>query len=271
MINIKQALQQGLDNIDAEILLCNVLKVNKAYLYTYPEQILTQDQQHKYQNLIAMRTQGIPVAYLVGHKEFWSLKLMVSEATLIPRADTELLVEKTLEKLKNKNSAKILELGTGSGAIAIAIAKMRPDLHITACDICEDALAIARNNAKLLAISNINFVLSDWFTNIITNRFDAIISNPPYIAECDPHLSQGDVKFEPLKALISGHDGLESLKHIIATCKKFLAANGFIIIEHGYNQREEVNKLLKLHDFKNITCWQDLGGNDRASYGEVIS
>ncbi len=270
MINIKQALNlQQISKIDCEVLLCDVLKVNKAYLYTHPEQNLTLEQQTAYQKLITLRDQGMPIAYIVGYKEFWSLKLEVSQKTLIPRADTEILVEKTLEKLKNRPHAKILELGTGSGAIAISIAKMRPDIQITACDICEEALAIARNNAKLLAANNIIFILSDWFTNISTRDFDAIISNPPYIAADDPHLSQGDVKFEPSKALISGHDGLQSLEYIIANSKNFLAPNGFIILEHGYNQRDEVKKLLKLHDYHNITCWQDLGGNDRASYGDL--
>ena len=273
MISIKEALLDGkdkTDNIDCEVLLCEVLKVKKAFLYTHPEQRLTEAQLTNYQKLINLRSQGIPVAYLTGHKEFWSLNLQVSPATLIPRADTEILVEQTLGKLKNKKNAKILELGTGSGAIAIAIAKMRPDVTITACDICEEALAIARNNAKLLAVDNINFILSDWFTNISTNGFDAIISNPPYIAADDPHLSQGDIKFEPSRALVSGNDGLESLKHIISYSKKFLATDGFIILEHGYDQRNDVEKLLKLHGFQNIICFKDLGGNDRVSYGRII-
>lgn len=280
VINIKQALYQGkttlkdvsqTGNLDSEILLCEVLNVNKAYLYAYSEQNLNIEQSNKYFELINLREQGIPIAYIIGYKEFWSLRFQVSDKTLIPRADTELLVEKTLEKLKNINNPKILELGTGSGAIAIAIAIMRPDAQITACDICEDALAIALNNAKLLAINNIKFILSDWFANIITDGFDGIISNPPYIASNDPHLSQGDVKFEPSKALIAGDDGLESLKYIITHGKKFLKNDGFIIVEHGYNQRVEVNKLLKLNNYHNIICWQDLSGNDRVSCGDVIS
>lgn len=279
MITIKDALQEGIltlkntsetSIIDCEALLCFVLKINRTHLYAYPEQKLTIEQKNNYQELINNRKLGIPIAYLTGYKEFWSLKLQVSNATLIPRADTELLVEKTLEKINNKRNAKILELGTGSGAIAIAIAKMRPDLQIIACDICDDALAIARNNAKLFAINNISFILSDWFTNITTNGFDAIISNPPYIAKNDPHLSQGDLRFEPRKALISGDDGLESLKHIIATSKSFLAKNGFIIVEHGYDQGDAINKLLKLHKFDEIVCWNDLSGNDRISCGKVI-
>lgn len=279
MINIKQALEQGkialkdisqTSNLDSEILLCEILNVNKTYLYAYSEQNLNAEQSCKYAELIKLRSQGMPIAYIIGYKEFWSLKLQVSNKTLIPRPDTELLVEKSLEKLKNINNPKILELGTGSGAIAIAIAKMRPDAQITACDICADALAIARNNAKLLAINNIKFVLSDWFINIPTDEFNAIISNPPYIAATDPHLLQGDVKFEPSKALISGNDGLESLKYIITHAKNFLAADGFVIIEHGYNQGTEVNKLLKLHNYHNIICWQDLSGNDRVSCGFIV-
>lgn len=275
MINIKQALNQGkgisqTGNLDSEILLCHILKVNKAHLYTYPEQNLSDEQSNQYAELIKLRAQGMPIAYIIGYKEFWSLKFHISNKTLIPREDTELLVEKSLDKLKNINHPKILELGTGSGAIAIAIAKMRPDAQITACDICEDALAIARNNAKLLAINNIKFVLSDWFNNITTDGFDGIISNPPYIAASDPHLLQGDVKFEPSKALISGDDGLESLKYIITHSKNFLTNAGFIIVEHGYNQRVEVNKLLKLDNYHNIICWQDLSGNDRVSCGDIV-
>jgi release factor glutamine methyltransferase len=279
MINIRQALSKGktaiksiseTNTLDSEILLCDVLKISKAQLYAHPEQILSLEQSNKYIELINLRVQGMPIAYIIGYKEFWSLKFHLSNKTLIPRADTELLVEKSLEKLKNIANPKILELGTGSGAIAIAIAKMRPDAQITACDICEDALTIARNNAKLLAINNIKFVLSDWFSNITTNEFDGIISNPPYIAARDRHLLQGDVKFEPTKALISGEDGLESLKYIITHSINFLADKGFVIVEHGYNQRAEVNELLKLHNYHNIICWKDLSGNDRVSCGDWI-
>ena len=276
MTNIKQALQSAREKLkqssasfalDCEVLLCHILHVKKAYLYTYPEKTLTEIQLSCFQELVNARQAGKPIAYLTGKQEFWSLDLNVTPATLIPRADTELLVSKTLEKLTNINSAQILELGTGSGAISLAIAKSRPDINIIAADVCQAALDVAINNAKELAIINIKFVLSNWYSKIGDIKFDAIVANPPYIEADDPHLKQGDVRFEPKNALISGNDGLESLTQIISDAKKHLKQGGHILVEHGYNQGPAVKQLLANNGFTELSCWQDLAGNDRVSYG----
>lgn len=276
MTNIKQALVSAREqlkassasfSLDCEVLLCHALKVTKAYLYTYPEKTLTEAQLLNFQELVNSRQAGMPIAYLTGKQEFWSLDLNVNPATLIPRADTELLVSKTLENLANIASPSILELGTGSGAISLAIANSRPDIDIIATDISQEALKVATNNAKELAITNIKFVLSNWYSEVGDKKFDAIISNPPYIEADDPHLQQGDVRFEPKNALISGSDGLESLTNIISNAKKHLKEGGHILVEHGYNQSLDVKQLLADNGFEDLSCWQDLAGNDRVSYG----
>lgn len=277
MTNIKQALSLGgkmlqksspTPHLDAEVLLCKIIKRSKTYLFTYPENTINTAQLNDFTNLINQRKEGMPIAYLVGEQEFWSLKLQVSPATLIPRCDTELLVTKTLEKIQKLNAdVKILEMGTGTGAISLAIASEYPDLQILATDISPATLEIAQNNAKALAIRNVKFILSDWYANIGAEKFDFIISNPPYIEANDPHLKQGDVRFEPKNALISGSDGLESLTYIIENANEHLTKDGIILIEHGYNQRIAVANLLKINGFQDIICWQDLAGNDRVSYG----
>lgn len=278
MISIKSALQYGEKNlkessssakIDAEALLSKILNVNRAHLYTYPEKILTMDAEKAYIAMIDKRKSGIPIAYLTNTKEFWSYDFFVNEDTLIPRPETELLVEKTLEKLENNKSAWVLELGTGSGVISIAIAKMRPDLHIIACDKSIGALKIAKYNAQLLAVNNIEFRLSNWFSNIDKIKFDAIVANPPYIAETDPHLLHGDVRFEPISALTSGENGLESLQYIIKQSYNYLKSCGVLLVEHGYNQHNAVIRMLKENHYQEITCWQDLHNNYRVSFGKI--
>ncbi|KTD66103.1 peptide chain release factor N(5)-glutamine methyltransferase [Legionella spiritensis] len=280
MIDIKNALSEGIsqlnDNnpdgrIDVEVLLAHVLMKSRAYLFTHPEEKLTSVQWHTFRQLIAQRAHGYPVAYLTGVKEFWSLPLKVCEDTLIPRPETELLVELTLRFLKTQNNARILDLGTGSGAIALAIAKERPDWQIVACDISRNALQTAEENAARLKLGNVRFYHSNWFTNIDTSRrFHAIVANPPYIASEDPHLAKGDIRFEPQSALISGQQGLADLEHIIRHSLARLEPDGLLLVEHGYNQKTAVTSMLKEHGYEEIDCWQDWQGNDRVSGGKRI-
>lgn len=280
MIDISTALAQAikkLDNkspsarLDAEILLAQLLNASRSYLYAHGEQRLTAEQHASFQVLVDKRCTGVPIAYLTGIKEFWSFSLKVNQHTLIPRPSTEKLVEATLELLQNQAQAKILDLGTGSGAIAIALAKERPDWQITACDKSEKALRLAKENAEKLTAHNIRFHCSDWFSRLPDSRYHAIVSNPPYIAEHDPHLQQGDVQFEPVEALVSGIDGLDDLRAIGQQSRHFLLPEGFLLLEHGYDQKMAITSILEKSGYKNIRCWQDDEGIDRVCAGQQQS
>lgn len=255
--------------VDSEILLAHVLKKDRTYLYTYPEKELTAEQNELFLALMAKRLQGIPIAYITGYKEFWSLDLMVNEHTLIPRPETELLVELVLQ-LISQAEAKILDLGTGSGAIALAIANERSNWHVTAVDYSAEALKIAAMNKQQLKLNNVILFQSDWFSTIVNTRYHAIVSNPPYIAKTDPHLSQGDVRFEPKTALISGDSGLFDIEKIISNAKNYLFPNGWLLLEHGFQQAEAVQALFKKYDYVNINSQSDLAANPRITYAQII-
>lgn len=262
------ALSSDSARLDAELLLGKILGKKRSYLFAWPEQELTLDQQLAFQSLITQRLQGTPVAYLLGHREFWGLELEVSTATLIPRPDTELIVQLALERLANHSAPTLLDLGTGTGAIALALATERPEAKIIATDKSVEALAVAQRNQQKLQLKNVSFLVSDWFNALAhIDRFDMIISNPPYIAETDPHLRQGDLRFEPRSALSSGVDGLRDLSHLIQTAPSYLKATGWLLLEHGYDQRSAITQLLKTTGYTEVACYQDLAGNDRVSLG----
>ncbi|PJD96055.1 MAG: protein-(glutamine-N5) methyltransferase, release factor-specific [Legionella sp.] len=253
--------------LDAEILLARVLNKNRAYLLAFAEQALTASQKNKYQQFITQRAQGIPIAYILKEREFWSLSLSVNEHTLIPRHETEQLVDIALQYLPQTASIQLLDLGTGSGAIALALAHERPQWCIHACDKSLEALAIAKSNGSKHQLTNIQWYHSDWFTSLPPQHYDAILSNPPYIAAQDPHLTQGDVFFEPRSALVSEDAGLADLQFISTQSIERLKPGGLLLLEHGYDQKEAIQAILNKLGYINVQCWQDLSGQDRISGG----
>ncbi len=272
-LNIAQALalssslERNSDSarLDAEVLLAFVLDKNREYLYTWPEKILTLSQQSKFRLLIEKRKQGQPIAYLIGQKEFWSLTLTVSDATIIPRPDTERLVELALE-LKGEDALTALDLGTGTGAIALALAHERNNWQIIAVDNHAPALMLAEENKRLLKIANVQTLLSDWFCEV-DEHFDLIVSNPPYIDEMDEHLQQGDVRFEPRSALVASERGLGDIMAIAEQSRSYLNKAGLLLFEHGSQQAEEVRAVLNRFGYDAVTTFQDYSHNDRVTGG----
>ena len=252
--------------LDSELLLAHCLGRQRTYLYTWPEKTLTPLQQHQFTASLAQRKDNYPVAYITGHQEFWSLKLKVTPDVLVPRADTELLVETALEKILLLKKPKILELGTGSGAIALALASERPDAEIIATDFSEEALGIAETNRLDLGIRNVCNKRSNWFESISESTFDLIVSNPPYIDPADAHLT-GSIRHEPIQALTADNNGLGDLEHIAQHAKSYLCQGGWLILEHGYDQGPAVSKILKKAAYQQISCLQDLHSNDRINIG----
>lgn len=253
---------------DAEYLLAFACQRNRVFFYTHPEYELSPDHWQLFEELIQRRAQGEPIAYLIGEKEFWSLTLFVAPGVLIPRPETELLVEETLQRLPQENPCRILDIGTGSGAIALALAHSRPNWQITAVDISVRALSIAQKNQANHQFKNVHFLQSDLYSNLREKEpFDAIVSNPPYIEADDVHLKQGDLRFEPLNALASGQDGLTAIRQIIAKAPAHLKQNGLLLLEHGYRQGDAVRTILREQGFHNITTRRDLQGHERLSFG----
>ena len=261
-----------LDAIDArfeaQLLLQYLLNANRAWLIAHENDTLPTDIQARFDQLVNRRADGEPIAYILGNREFYGLNLTVTAATLIPRPDTEILVDTALNKIPASTPLQILDLGTGTGAIALAIARQRPQTQVTAADASKAALEIAISNSKQLHIANIHFLLSDWFNNLNGTLFDVIVSNPPYIENTDAHLNQGDLRFEPKSALVSGADGLDDIRRIIDGCLIHLRPQGWLMLEHGYNQAAAVADLMAQTGLVNIETFKDLGGNDRVTIGK---
>ncbi len=256
--------------LDADCLLCAVLSCTRTYLRTWPEQELTPEQVEQAEQLAVRRAQGEPVAYILGVREFWSLPLQVSPATLIPRPDTEALVEWALTLLSDKGQGqKALDLGTGTGAIALALKSEMPALSMWALEREPAALDLARRNAARLGFQ-VNFLASNWFAALNERNFQLIVSNPPYIDAADPHLSQGDVRFEPHTALVAEEDGLADIRQIIEQAPDYLAPGGWLLLEHGWQQAEAVRELLLARGFHAVITRQDLGGQERVSGGQWL-
>jgi len=253
--------------LDAELLLCAVLKRPRTHLYTWPEQALDADQLARLHTLLDARAAGHPIAHLLGEREFWGLPLQVTPDTLIPRPETELLVEQALLRLPRNKPLKVADLGTGSGAIALAIASERPEAEVHAVDASLEALKVAEANAERLGLGNVHFHLGSWLAPLAGMQFDLIASNPPYIPEADPHLSQGDVRFEPRSALAAGADGLDDIRQIIHAAPAHLAPGGWLLLEHGYDQREALLALLDEQGWVNVADLDDLAGQPRLAIG----
>jgi release factor glutamine methyltransferase len=252
--------------LDAELLLAHCIGKTRSYLYSWPEQRLEAEDWHRFQELIARRLEPTPIAYLLGEREFFSLNLKTSPAALVPRPETELLVETTLALCSKLAGVDLLELGTGTGAIAIALKVHCPRINITATDISVASLDLAQENAGWHGLV-IDWIESDWFSHI-DKRFDLVVSNPPYIAAADPVLEQGDLPAEPLAALSPGPTGMEALEVIIAAAPDYLNPGGYLLLEHGFDQQAKVEALMRDRGFINIDCIRDLHDLPRVSVGE---
>ena len=272
MVTVQELLRSGSDlptdsaRRDTEILLCHCLGKPRAWLYTWPEEEVARDCARDFEKLLAQRREGVPVAYLTGEREFWSLQLAVSDATLIPRPETETLVSWVLE-LALPNAASVLDLGTGSGAIALALASERPHWHVTALDVSQEALQVARGNAVRTRLTSVHFVQSDWYQAVTGQRFNALLANPPYIDGDDPHLALGDVRFEPRSALVSSDSGLEDLGRLVTGAPDQLLDGGWLLLEHGFEQANAVRVMLHDAGFSQVSTRRDMSGQQRITGG----
>ncbi|ELY4001525.1 peptide chain release factor N(5)-glutamine methyltransferase [Cronobacter dublinensis] len=268
---LKQAIHRLTDSEsprrDAEILLGFVTGRTRTFILAFGETALADDELTRLDALLARRVQGEPVAYLTGQREFWSLPLEVSAATLIPRPDTECLVEQALARLPAA-PCRILDLGTGTGAIALALACERPDCQVTALEVIPEAVELARRNAQRLGIDNVTVLQSHWFSALTDARFSLIVSNPPYIDGDDPHLTQGDVRFEPKSALVAPNAGLADLDAIITGARRFLENDGWLLVEHGWRQGGAVRELFTRAGYHGVETCRDYGGNERLTLGQ---
>lgn len=249
--------------LDAEVLVMHVCSLNRGALITRGHHVLTDDQLNRLETLIAQRRHGEPIAYLTGVREFWSLEFSVSPATLIPRPETELLVEKALAHVPPDAAWTIADLGTGCGAMALALAKERPRSRIIAADISPAALDVARSNAAKFNLTNVEFREGSWFEPLTDVKLDMMVSNPPYVRANDPHLEQGDVRFEPVQALAAGPEGLDAIRQIALSAREHLNPAARLLFEHGWDQAAAIGRLLHQLGYRNIVCYPDLSGRDR--------
>jgi release factor glutamine methyltransferase len=271
MLKVREALlaatQRIGDRVDAEVLLAYALSKSRSWLIAHADDVLSAEHASAYTVLVEQREAGEPVAYITGRRGFWSLDLEVTPATLIPRPETELLVELALERLPVDAASRVVDLGTGTGAIALSIARERPRAQVIATDASVEALAVAQRNAERHAIKNVSFAHGDWFAPLCEQRFNVIVSNPPYIESHDPHLNQGDLRFEPMSALASGSDGLDDIRRIIDGAGRHLVPGGWLLFEHGWNQGDAVRMLLRNASFMKVSTTRDLEQRDRVTAG----
>lgn len=257
--------------LDIELILCHILQKKRTWLFTWPDKILGEEQKKLFDVFFQRRKRGEPIAHIIGQREFWSLPLAVNNSTLIPRPDTELLVETTLELFAQDKPDEVrqcLDLGAGSGAIVLAIASEKLHWQLLGVDKSADAVALAERNREHLGFHHVKIQQSDWFAQIDPQLFDVIVSNPPYIDPQDPHLNQGDVRFEPRSALIADNHGLADIEWIVREGWHYMAADGWLLLEHGYGQGEAVRALLVARGFIGVETRCDLGGNERVSLGK---
>jgi release factor glutamine methyltransferase len=258
-------------DLEAALLLCHLLGVPHSRLFAWPEKRLTEAERRAYQRLIQRRLDGEPIAHIIGEREFWSLPLQITRDTLIPRPETELLVERALAHLIAIDTPRIADLGTGSGAIALALASERTDALVHATDRSAAALAVARENAERLHLQRVQFFIGNWCQALPPGAlYDLIVSNPPYIKADDPHLTQGDLPREPSRALISGIDGLDAIRSIAAESHAYLKTGGWLLLEHAYDQGEDVNNILQDHGFTHLSTLCDLAGQPRLTEGRSV-
>lgn len=275
-MNIKHALtfatklSSDSARLDVEILLAKVLAKPRTFLFTWPDKRLTANQESQFLQFFERRAAGEPIAYIIGSKDFWTLELEVAPSTLIPRPDTEVLVEVALEFLLRDKPQRVLDLGTGTGAIALAIAKERPYSEVVAIDFSNAAVDLAQRNAAKNRIRNVQIFQSDWFENV-TGVFDIIVSNPPYIDAQDPHLHEGDVRFEPSTALVAAEEGIADIRNIAQYAPAYLVPGGRLLLEHGWNQAQSVQDILRHWQFSSVQSWQDYGGAQRVTGGSYLS
>ena len=266
-LSLKLAIEADEASVDVRLLLQQVLNVNHAWIISHAEETLSAEQINAFNALFERRLAGEPMAYILGQREFYGLNLKTTPATLIPRPDTEVLVESALAKIPTGSPSNVLDLGTGSGAIALAIASQRPLANITAVDFIEEALQVAQENAASLNLNHVVFIQSCWFDALANLKFDLIVSNPPYIAKGDVHLQQGDLRFEPITALASGKDGLDGIRVIVANAPQHLNQNAWLMLEHGYDQADAVSRLLVDRGFTQVSHALDLAGIERVTIG----
>jgi release factor glutamine methyltransferase len=269
-VNIEQLMaESGLPPLEARMLLERVLGKTRAWLIAHADDAAGAEEEQAFALLAERRRQGEPIAYILGKREFYGLDFQVTRAVLIPRPETELLVELALARIPENAPVRVLDLGTGSGAIAVALARERPQAQLTAVDVDYAALAVARVNASRHGAS-VRFFCGDWFGALSGETFDLIVSNPPYIAAADPHLALGDVRFEPQRALVGGAVGLDCIRAIIAKAGTHLRPGAWLLFEHGYDQAEACRALLEAHGYREVQTWPDLAGIPRVSGGVVV-
>lgn len=265
-----QELDSPSAKLDTELLLAHALGQPRSHLYTWPGKELAADELERFEQLFARRLAGEPVAYLLGQQGFWTLDLQVNPTTLIPRPETELLVETALELGGIESTWQVLDLGTGTGAIALALASERPRWAVTGVDRVEEAVQLAQLNALACGLNGVSFLVSDWFAALAGQHYDLIVSNPPYIALQDPHLEQGDVRFEPLSALVSGADGLDDIRRILVDSGAHLKEGGWLALEHGWQQAAAVRELMQHAGFSQVRSVRDLAGHERVTLGQWV-